>query len=819
MTWLWCASPGLDGDVRLETTFTMDTDDTIDVVLAPERGRLGTRWLFPSSWAIRLRRSGDASGIGRLERPGMPDLAHADLLGLSHDTKHLHRLEITRENGLMTVNIDGEERLHMADPLPLPGGNRSAIGIRSYQAGTVFKSLRISRLSLPELTSPVVAGDELVRNGHDRDALGAYQRIATDHAGTPLGYEALIRAFLVAQRLDDTAASTSLLQSIANHPARSPQWDGTLLEARALSYWRNGAFAEALDLVEQLQELEPERVFVTKLIAIQRADLPDAIGTRLLRAIAQHSHLDSLNLSSLGLTDLSPLAGMPLKRLDLADNRITDISPLAGMPLKRLDLHMNPLRDISAVRGMPLFELVIYDTLVDDLSPLQGSSLARLHATDAMVSDLTPLTGLPLVRLDLSCPLITDLSPLARAPLNSLRLTNTPISDLSILADAPLTLLSLEGSAVTSLEGLNLANLTNLSLNGTAITDLSPAYQAPLQHLAIGNCRIDGLNDQWIETLSSLYANGTPFADPSKLAAYKQLRSLHIEGWALGDAELLRPLWLESLNLSDNNISDLRPLQHMPLTWLRISRNPISDLGPLSTLPLISLTMADCPASDLGPLTGMPLEDLVVSGCPITDLSPLRPSPPATLHIQNNDQIALHRLAIGTPTLTLDTQRLAIPAEDWDRLRINLAAGDADERHLLTLLSRLRALATGDRDALRSLSSPSRDSRAVLLPVNVDRTEAEAIAQQFGAQLAVRSAGEALRFAADLDWYWRCHVGNNVPTPDAYGHVISSKRRGRYERSSTGGVLLSWDAVSESASPARDDAQSSPPAKADAPAE
>jgi len=46
-----------------------------------------------------------------------------------------------------------------------------------------------------------------------------------------------------------------------------------------------------------------------------------------------------LVLSGTQVSDLTPLAGMPLSALDLYGTQVSDLTPLAGMPLKRLRLN------------------------------------------------------------------------------------------------------------------------------------------------------------------------------------------------------------------------------------------------------------------------------------------------------------------------------------------------------------------------------------------------------------------------------------------------------------------------------------------------
>ena len=101
-------------------------------------------------------------------------------------------------------------------------------------------------------------------------------------------------------------------------------------------------------------------------------------------AEAEGLQVTVLDLRGSGVTDLSPLEGMPLTTLDLSfAGGVTDLSPLDGMPLTSLDLS--------------------YALGVTDLSPLEGMPLTSLDLSAAVgVTDLSPLEGMPLTSLSLS---------------------------------------------------------------------------------------------------------------------------------------------------------------------------------------------------------------------------------------------------------------------------------------------------------------------------------------------------------------------------------------------------------------------------------
>jgi hypothetical protein len=94
---------------------------------------------------------------------------------------------------------------------------------------------------------------------------------------------------------------------------------------------------------------------------------------------------------------------MPLKWLDLAEARgVSDLSPVKGMPLEYLNLTSLPLSDLSVLARMTsLWNLVLDSTAVSDLTSLRGSNLKVLSILKIPAKDLSPLKELPLKRLRL----------------------------------------------------------------------------------------------------------------------------------------------------------------------------------------------------------------------------------------------------------------------------------------------------------------------------------------------------------------------------------------------------------------------------------
>lgn len=180
--------------------------------------------------------------------------------------------------------------------------------------------------------------------------------------------------------------------------------------------------------------------------------------------------ITAVSILHTGISDISPLRGMGLKRLNLAWSGVTDLSPLRGMQLQTLELSRSLVSDLSPLAGMPLTELRLDGTGARDLNPLRGMKLTYLDISHTAVADLAPLKGMPLSELHMSCTAVTDLSPLSHMPLKKAGMLDAPVTDFSPLA----TCISLESLDVPPTAG-NIECLRNLPdlkrLNGKPPVD------------------------------------------------------------------------------------------------------------------------------------------------------------------------------------------------------------------------------------------------------------------------------------------------------------------------------------------------------------
>lgn len=133
-----------------------------------------------------------------------------------------------------------------------------------------------------------------------------------------------------------------------------------------------------------------------------------------LAPLSELTALESLDFSSgylefidtMVLSDVAPLAALPLRSLTLSHTTLQDIRPLGRVgTLTSLSLHASPVRDVSPLSELTALEsLDLSCTPVADLRPLVGlGALESLNITQTAVADLSPLLELPsLARLGIN---------------------------------------------------------------------------------------------------------------------------------------------------------------------------------------------------------------------------------------------------------------------------------------------------------------------------------------------------------------------------------------------------------------------------------
>ncbi|MDO4273768.1 MAG: protein kinase [Eubacteriales bacterium] len=253
------------------------------------------------------------------------------------------------------------------------------------------------------------------------------------------------------------------------------------------------------------------------------------VGTRILEPLDEFTLKGAIYINneqfedqpSGGISDLSDISLMPnLYTLVLCNQEIKDLTPLEGMYIQKLALAENMIYDISPLEKLAgLEELYIGNNPAVDYSDLGGcGKLVDLNMDILTIGDLHFLEKLHLKSLSLmSVRILKDgMSPLLKSTeLELLCINNMGQDEASVIKqmdelqylrcwggyDLPdlsfldgmkrLNDLSIIGE-VDSLDGIELLpNLEGLAIDGTHINDLSPILKAPmLKRIKIDGTRI-----------------------------------------------------------------------------------------------------------------------------------------------------------------------------------------------------------------------------------------------------------------------------------------------------------------------------------------
>ena len=205
-----------------------------------------------------------------------------------------------------------------------------------------------------------------------------------------------------------------------------------------------------------------------------------------LELLAQCANLRVLILDYQQISDVSPLAELPLEYLSLTGNQVSDLSPLAGQTeLRVLDLGENPVRSVEVLAQLTaLQEVTLEATGITSVEVFEGSGIQSLNARGTWITDFSPLESCP----DLSRLIVGELPGGAAETLAGLtglvelRLYATQDVDLSCFAGLQaLRDLDLYGSAVSHPEALIfLSSLRYLNLGETGVSDLSFLTEMPV---------------------------------------------------------------------------------------------------------------------------------------------------------------------------------------------------------------------------------------------------------------------------------------------------------------------------------------------------
>lgn len=204
-----------------------------------------------------------------------------------------------------------------------------------------------------------------------------------------------------------------------------------------------------------------------------------------LELLTNCTNLKVLVLDYQQITNLSPLAQLPLEYLSLTGNQISNLDPLSGRTgLQVLDLGENPVRSVEVLDGLPALREVTLEAVgITSVESFEASDVQSLNVRGNWITDFSPLESCSsLSRLivgELPDQAVETLAGLSN--LEELRLYSTPEVDLNhFVGFQKLRDLDLYGSTISHPEALSLLpNLRFLNLGETGVSDLTFLQQLP----------------------------------------------------------------------------------------------------------------------------------------------------------------------------------------------------------------------------------------------------------------------------------------------------------------------------------------------------
>lgn len=288
-------------------------------------------------------------------------------------------------------------------------------------------------------------------------------------------------------------------ESVAEDLGRKPVEPGT----KETNWLLDGGIKEAIETVLGKEEItEEDYDQITQLVVIGNQIYGMDADLQKLEEEWRHHGYDSYCVKG-GIEDLSELSKMKnLKEVFLCEQNITDIRPLAGLPIEKLYLAGNQIEDFSVVETLEqlrvlsiadnpvsvlpdisrcrYLEAVVLDgNTYESLEFLENSTIGTLYICHAYVNsdDFSVLGRIP--NLDFLYSEGNQYSFYEELPklsqLKGLALWDYIGRDLSVVKSLPqIEFLFVSGDMVKSMEGVEeTVNMNTLCIDGTKITDIS----------------------------------------------------------------------------------------------------------------------------------------------------------------------------------------------------------------------------------------------------------------------------------------------------------------------------------------------------------
>ncbi len=404
-----------------------------------------------------------------------------------------YKIRTERVGNRLRMWVNGKEIFTVTDPDPLAGSNRTVVGLLGWIADTRFSRVTIYSLGTPWKSDILDIAERHLHKGHYVTAMDLFQEV--------------IQSFPDAQRLERAEKGFDLARTRDHMERNLPIWQSKLAKS-----WPHLA-----------SNLKMENEGLT------------------------------LEISNSGITDLSPLRGIPLTSLSCWGNRIRRLDPLHGMPLKMLNCAGNPIATLDPLRGLPLNILRCEACSLNTIEPLRGLPLTVLNCSENNLGadGLEPLRGMRLSWLACMCTGVKSIAPLVGMPLTWLFCDGNQIEDIESLKELPLTELSCRGNRIVDLAPLQGGKLNILRADENLVASLEPLRGLPLTTFSCCWNRISSLEPLRGLSISCLLCGGNQLKDigsfiknPSKVFFFD------CDTISLKELEWIRQTWSRDVRFS-----------------------------------------------------------------------------------------------------------------------------------------------------------------------------------------------------------------------------------------------------------------------------
>ena len=356
----------------------------------------------------------------------------------------------------LILRADQATIFDVRDPSPIYGAEHAFLGLYSHGTRAVYSNIKI-------YTRDAAAQSDLLETAEDYLIRGSY-------AAAEELFQDVIRSSADPQRTEQAQRGLAKISRLQNLMAAFPA-----IQTRLLNTWPGAR----ITLDTHGLRVNINRMGISDLSPLHGLPLSElSCDNNLIRDLQPLRNSRELTLLSCAhnqITHLDPLQDLPLTFLECTDNQITNLAPLHGMPLKELQCANNQISSLEPLRGMKLHRLGCVRNQIADLEPLRDMDLTKgLSFSNNRVSSLAPIRGMMLLRLQCAWNLIQDLEPLRGMDLQVLRCSGNQIRSLEPLQGMPLRSLYCSRNQIQDLTPVAHNQLRFISCHDNPIQSVQP---------------------------------------------------------------------------------------------------------------------------------------------------------------------------------------------------------------------------------------------------------------------------------------------------------------------------------------------------------